>query len=276
MYDIITDLMTAIVLLNTKHNKKNIGSKITDVSTCKVIKMEFLDVIWVILIKYNYQTAKARTLYASTDGPTAQPADNPPNSDKLGDVHQKVPELTVRVYWRPGLHIRQRVGCVPDPDPKQRSATVATTPHHSDIIGMWWWLGAKCSGSYWMENGNNTSDSLEMTAVEEVNHTHTADDIDWCVSKITWHCKWQFLNDYLIILCFGQCWEKLSLYHNRDFLWPLARYYDILLILTPCRGTLQVDFRELWDFIVRLVTFLLFARYYGITCVRVSTYAHDS
>ena len=45
MYDIITDLMTAIVLLNTKHNKKNIGSKITDVSTCKVIKMEFLDVI---------------------------------------------------------------------------------------------------------------------------------------------------------------------------------------------------------------------------------------
>jgi hypothetical protein len=69
--------------------------------------------------------------------------------------------------------------------------------------------------------------------------------------------------------------EKLWRYRNRDLLWPLARDYDMLLILPPCHGTLQVYYCELRDFMVRSVTFLLFARYYGILCVRVSTYAHD-
>ena len=49
----------------------------------------------------------------------------------------------------------------------------------------------------------------------------------------------------------------------------------MLLILPPSHGTSRVYYRELWDFTVQSVTFLLFARYYGISCVRVSTYAHD-
>jgi len=76
IHEIITALSTTIVLLNRKHRRNNIDSKITDVTTCKVIKIVFLDVNHVILIKYNYQTAKAMALYESTDGPTGQPADN--------------------------------------------------------------------------------------------------------------------------------------------------------------------------------------------------------
>jgi len=45
MYEIITELLNAIVLPNTKPKWKNIDSKITDVATCKVIKKVFLDVI---------------------------------------------------------------------------------------------------------------------------------------------------------------------------------------------------------------------------------------
>ena len=70
-------------------------------------------------------------------------------------------------------------------------------------------------------------------------------------------------------------WEKLWRYHNQDLLWPFAQDYNMLLLLLPCHGTLRVYYRELRDFMVRSVTFLLFARYYGISCVRVSTYAHD-
>jgi hypothetical protein len=69
--------------------------------------------------------------------------------------------------------------------------------------------------------------------------------------------------------------EKLWRYRNRDLFWPLDRDYDMLLILLLCHGTLQVYYRELRDFMVRSVTFLLFARYYGISCMRVSTYTHD-
>jgi len=82
IYEIITEQWTALVLLNTQHKRKNIDSKITNVATCKVIKKVFLHVHYVILIKYNYQMAKARALYESPDGPTGQPADNPPNSDR--------------------------------------------------------------------------------------------------------------------------------------------------------------------------------------------------
>jgi len=59
----------------------------------------------VILIKYNYQTAEARAVYESTDGPTGQPTNNLPNSDGLGDVNRIVPELTGQVYRQPGPHI---------------------------------------------------------------------------------------------------------------------------------------------------------------------------
>jgi len=70
------------------------------------------------------------------------------------------------------------------------------------------------------------------------------------------------------------CREKLWRYRDPDLLWPLADDYPMVLMLLQCHSTLRVYYRELRDFMVRLVTFLLFARYYGILCVRVSTYAN--
>jgi hypothetical protein len=62
------------------------------------MKNVLLDVNKLILIKYNYQSAKARTLYKSTDGPTGQPADYEPNSVGWGVVHRTVPEFTGQMY----------------------------------------------------------------------------------------------------------------------------------------------------------------------------------
>jgi len=96
IYEFLTEVLTAVVLLNTRHKRQSIDSKITEVVICKVIKKEFLDVNYLILIKYNYQSAKARALYKSTDGPAGQPADNPANSDGLADVHRTA--LKMRVW----------------------------------------------------------------------------------------------------------------------------------------------------------------------------------
>jgi len=41
MYEIITEQMTALVLLNTKNQRKNIDFKLADVATCKVLKRYF-------------------------------------------------------------------------------------------------------------------------------------------------------------------------------------------------------------------------------------------
>ena len=86
-----------------------------------------------ILIWYYSQTPETRALYESMDGPTGRPGDNPSHSDRLGVHHQIIPELTVWVYWQPGLPIWQRLGLDPDPDPKWQSGTVANTnraKHH--------------------------------------------------------------------------------------------------------------------------------------------------
>ena len=45
MYEIITELLTILIPLNTKHQRKNIDSKIPKVATCKVIIKLFLDVV---------------------------------------------------------------------------------------------------------------------------------------------------------------------------------------------------------------------------------------
>jgi len=79
---------------------------------CNVQNMQklLLDVENAILIGYYYYTAKTRALYESTDGPTGQHADNPPNSDGLWDVHRTIPKLTVQMYWWPRPPICKRVG----------------------------------------------------------------------------------------------------------------------------------------------------------------------
>jgi len=44
IYQIITELLNALVLPNPNHKRQNMDSKITNVITCKVIKKIFLDV----------------------------------------------------------------------------------------------------------------------------------------------------------------------------------------------------------------------------------------
>jgi len=125
MSEFITVLLTAFVLLNRTHKRKNIVYKIANVATRKVFKNRILDVSWALLIEYSYRTPKARALSECTDGPAWHPTANPPYPDGLGAVHRTIPELTVRVSWRPAAHIWRQFGS--DPDPKRRSRTVPTT-----------------------------------------------------------------------------------------------------------------------------------------------------
>jgi len=119
----ITKLLTTSLAKNAMGRRQNTYSKIINVADCKTSKKRSLAVKYLILIMFNYPTAKTRTLYKSTDGP----ADNPPNPDGLGDLHQTVPELTVRVCWQPRPPIWQQFDFDPDPDPTWRSGTVANT-----------------------------------------------------------------------------------------------------------------------------------------------------
>jgi hypothetical protein len=127
MYELITVLLTTFVLLNITHKRKNIDSTIANIATFKVFKHILLHVSWAILFKYSSRTVKARAVYESTDGPAGQPADNPPNWNRLAAVHWTIPKLTVRVYWRPRPHLCWRVNSIADPDPKRRSWTLANT-----------------------------------------------------------------------------------------------------------------------------------------------------
>jgi len=43
MYELITVLLTTLVILNITHKRKNIDSKIANVATCKVFKTVLLD-----------------------------------------------------------------------------------------------------------------------------------------------------------------------------------------------------------------------------------------
>jgi len=80
-----------------------------------------------IFTRNYHQTAKWRALYQSSDGPAGPPADNPPNSDGLGDSHWTVPELTVQVNRQPGPPLWQLFCCDPDLDLKLRSGTISRT-----------------------------------------------------------------------------------------------------------------------------------------------------
>jgi len=127
MYEFITVLFTASVLLNITHKRKNIDSKIPNAATCTVFKTGVWDASWAIFIKYSCRMTKARAVYECTDGPAGQPTDNPPNSDGLGAIHRTVPELTAQVYLQPGPRIGWWFGSNPDPDLKRWSETVAYT-----------------------------------------------------------------------------------------------------------------------------------------------------
>jgi hypothetical protein len=72
-------------------------SKIINVADCETSKMRSLAVNYLFLIMFNYPTAKTRTLYKSAEGPAGRLTDNPPNPEGVGDFHQTLHELTVRV-----------------------------------------------------------------------------------------------------------------------------------------------------------------------------------
>jgi len=127
----IAELLTTSLAKNAMGRRQNTYSNIINVADCKTSKKRSLAVKYLILIMFNYATAKTRTLYKSTDAPAVRPADNPPNPDGLGDLHRTVPESTVRVCWQPGPPIWPQFGSDPDPDPKWRSRTVANTRYHN-------------------------------------------------------------------------------------------------------------------------------------------------
>ena len=143
--ELITELLTASIAINATYKRKNTYSKIINVADGKPCKERLLAVKYQILIIYNYPTAKTRTLYKSTNGPAGRPADNPPNSDQLGDFHRTVPKLTVWVYCQPRPPIWQRLGSDPDLDLKWQSRTVANSSlatHTSSSLD-WRELGTK-------------------------------------------------------------------------------------------------------------------------------------
>jgi hypothetical protein len=93
----ITELLTTSLAKNAMGRRQNTYSQIINIADCNTSKKRSLAVKYLILIMFNYPTAKTRTLYKSTDGPAGQPADTPQNPDTLGDLHRMRPELTVWV-----------------------------------------------------------------------------------------------------------------------------------------------------------------------------------
>jgi len=134
MNELKTKLLTVFIAKNTMYNRKNLDSKIINVADCKTCKNLLLAIKNLILKINNYPTAKARTLYISTDRPAGRPADNVPNAGGLGDFHRTVLELTVRVYWPPGPRVCQRLGSYPDSDLKWWSGTFAITIYGTSHI----------------------------------------------------------------------------------------------------------------------------------------------
>jgi hypothetical protein len=77
--------LTSCIANNMMFNRKNTDSKSINITDCKICKKRSFAVEYLIWAIYNYPTAKIRTLYKSTDGPTEWHGDIPPNADGLGD-----------------------------------------------------------------------------------------------------------------------------------------------------------------------------------------------
>ena len=97
LIEYITALFTALIGKNTIYHRKIMDFKIVDIANFKSCKTTLLAVEYTMLIRHYYQSAKTRAVYESIDGPAGQPSDNLPNSDRFGDFHWTITELTVRV-----------------------------------------------------------------------------------------------------------------------------------------------------------------------------------
>jgi len=97
IFELITELLSAFIGKHPTYKRENTDSKIINMANSKRYKKRLFAAEYVILVRYYYQTAKARALFESTDGPAGRPAEKTPNSVRLGDLNQTVPGLTVRV-----------------------------------------------------------------------------------------------------------------------------------------------------------------------------------
>jgi len=95
IFELITELLTSFIRINTQYKSEDTDSKIIDIANCTTWKKSLLDAEDVISISYYYETPKTGASYESTDGPTEQLADNPLNSGRLGNFHRIIPELMV-------------------------------------------------------------------------------------------------------------------------------------------------------------------------------------
>jgi len=77
---------------------------------------------------------------------------------------------------------------------------LATVAHNFDILALHWWLVANYSVSCGMEKGEKSEECNNMGAVNECDHTHAANDINWCVFRIDCQYQWRLMNYYLMNL----------------------------------------------------------------------------
>ena len=95
IYEIITVLLTVLVLVNTEHKRQNSDSKTTDVATCKVIKRNFWNFLyWFWSSTIIKQQKQEHYINLQTD-----PLDNP------GTTRQILMglEMSIKPYpnWQP-------------------------------------------------------------------------------------------------------------------------------------------------------------------------------
>jgi len=84
--------------------------------------------------RYYYQRVTTGVVCDSRDGPAGWCAENPANSDTLGDYHRTVPEVMVWVYWSPRLAIETLFGLDRVPDRKETTWTVGNTSYVNPIL----------------------------------------------------------------------------------------------------------------------------------------------
>jgi hypothetical protein len=138
IFGCINELLSTLLGTNTIYWRWNTNTKLIDIANHSTGKSSLMFAECVILIQYNWHTAKTRAIYESIDGP----ADNRPNSARFGDCHWTVSEWAVRVLWRRGPLIWQGLGLDPDRDLKWQSGTGAnsTVGTFYNIVMLMHWM----------------------------------------------------------------------------------------------------------------------------------------